>query len=79
MAENKKEDRKVVHLRSPKIKPQLRSIEDIAKRLKVKPHIFAGLKVFCGWAEDTRVSQAEFEKKLALFLRSPINIKPISI
>jgi hypothetical protein len=69
---------KVLQFRSTHVKPATIKIDDLARRLKVKPHIFAGLKFYCGWADDARVSQAEFEKKLAAFSKAPINTSPLA-
>lgn len=47
------------------------TIEEHAEALGVPPWAFAGLKVYAGWAEGTRVSRAQFEKALKEFLQGP--------
>lgn len=49
----------------------LPTIEEHAEALGVPPWAFAGLKVYAGWAEGTRVSRAQFEKALKEFLQGP--------
>lgn len=50
---------------------ELPTIEEHAQALGVPPWTFAGLKVYAGWAEGTRVSRAQFEKALKEFLQGP--------
>lgn len=60
-----KEEEKV---QAPEVPP---TIEEHAQALGVPPWAFAGLKVYAGWAEGTRVSRAQFEKALKEFLQGP--------
>ncbi len=54
----------------PKVSGLL-SIEQIAKSSGVKPDVFAGLKIHCGWGNGKKLSKKEFNQALKGFLNAP--------
>lgn len=60
---------------SPKpasLKPVVKTPKEWAIELKVKLYYLAGARAYAGWAEDQKITQAEFERKLNEWLKRPI-------
>ncbi len=52
-------------------KKGLLPIEELAESSGVKPEVFAGLKIHCGWGAGKTLLKEEFEKALKGFLSAP--------
>ena len=76
MEENKKiPESKSASLKSVGLKTVMKTPKEWAIELKVKLYYLAGVKVYAGWAEDQKITQAEFERKLNEWLKRPIGGK----
>lgn len=71
--ENKKiPESKSVNSKVAGSKTVMKTPKEWAVMLKVKLYYLAGVKVYAGWAEDQRITQAEFERKLNEWLKRPV-------